>query len=174
MPTSLYLTAHQPAKQARLTWSSICSILLALDIEDSCREVVTSFRIATSDHTASNFLPLCSRLFRIFNVYLFLTNISLFEVLSRLYNFVLRCRMNNFDSLKIGFIIRNFCSELLNLKLCLSLCVFFKNYILSIFYQKFFFTLLIQSDWESDKTNASGSKLNNFWCKIEKLLKVLK
>ena len=39
MPTSLYLTAHQPAKRARLTRSSICSISLALDIEDGCQQV---------------------------------------------------------------------------------------------------------------------------------------
>ena len=37
MPTSLYLTTHQLAKWARLTRSSICSIPLALDIEDGCR-----------------------------------------------------------------------------------------------------------------------------------------
>ena len=36
MPTILYLTAHQPAKRARLTRSSIHSIPLALYIEDGC------------------------------------------------------------------------------------------------------------------------------------------
>ena len=39
MPTSLNLTAHQLAKRARLTSSSIRSIPLALDIEDGCRQV---------------------------------------------------------------------------------------------------------------------------------------
>ena len=38
MPTSLYLTA-QLAKRARLARSSICSIPLALDIEDSCLQM---------------------------------------------------------------------------------------------------------------------------------------
>ena len=40
MPTSLYLTAHQPAKWARLTRSSIRSILLVLDIEDGCQHFI--------------------------------------------------------------------------------------------------------------------------------------
>ena len=35
MPTSLYLNNHQPAKWARLTRSSICSILL--DIGNGCQ-----------------------------------------------------------------------------------------------------------------------------------------
>ena len=38
MPTSLYLTTHQPAKQARLIRSSICSISLALDIENGYQQ----------------------------------------------------------------------------------------------------------------------------------------
>ena len=44
MPTSLYFTAHQPAKQARLTRSSIHSIPLALDIEDGCRHTLKTFK----------------------------------------------------------------------------------------------------------------------------------
>ena len=39
MLTSLYITAHQPAKRARLTRSSICSIPLAVYIEDGCQQV---------------------------------------------------------------------------------------------------------------------------------------
>ena len=39
MPTGSYLTALIKAKQARLNKSSIRSILLALDIEDGCRQV---------------------------------------------------------------------------------------------------------------------------------------
>ena len=37
MPTGSYLTALIKAKQARLNRSSICSIPLALDIEDGCQ-----------------------------------------------------------------------------------------------------------------------------------------
>ena len=47
MPTGSYLTALIKAKQARLNRSSICSILLALDIEYSCRQM-TSRELVTS------------------------------------------------------------------------------------------------------------------------------
>ena len=45
MPTSLYFTTHIPVKQARPTRSSICSIPLALDIEDSCRQTSLKRRL---------------------------------------------------------------------------------------------------------------------------------
>ena len=49
MPSSLYLTTHQPAKRARLNRSSNRSILLALHIEDGCRQPYKIVRLAVGN-----------------------------------------------------------------------------------------------------------------------------
>ena len=75
MPTILYLTAHQPAKQARFTRSSIFSIPLALDIEDGCQHIKIE-RVLLSGHCSASKPP---RLDETSLVYIFLVRILSFR-----------------------------------------------------------------------------------------------